>query len=82
VGFGFGTFKFLSKIDLRRTDHKLANCEEDYEQFGRNELETMLAENAKIIKRHPEILHGDLKAFPKKQKERIHLLNLYIHCTA
>lgn len=75
------TPEVLSKIDLRRTNYKLANSEDDYEQFGRNQLETVLKENANIIRRNPEILHGDLKVFPRKEKRGDSSIETYISVT-
>jgi hypothetical protein len=44
-------------------------------------LQTVLSENAEIIKRHPEILHGDLTVFPKKKKEGSSIIETYISIT-
>ena len=41
-----------------------AKAKTDYEEKGRNELETFLKENAEIIKRHPQLPTSNLKAFP------------------
>lgn len=48
------------------TTHK--ELDEDYAIWGKNELETILRENAEIIKRHPEILSGDFFALPKREE--------------
>lgn len=71
----------LKKINERRNNFKLADSKSDYEQFGRDELKTVLKENANIIKRHPEMLHGDLNVFPKKEKRRNSTITTFISIT-
>ncbi len=44
----------------------LKELDDDYEAKGREELEIILREYVGIIKRHPEILKGDLSVFPPK----------------
>jgi hypothetical protein len=42
----------------------------DYDKYGRDEMEILIKGNAEIIKRHPEILRGDLSIFPKKKPKK------------
>jgi hypothetical protein len=42
----------------------------DYRQYGKGEMEILIKENAEIIRRHPEILQGDLSCFPKSEPKR------------
>lgn len=49
----------------------------DYETWGRKELETLLSECAEIIKRHKQILKGDLTTFPKQEQPIEIKLDIY-----
>lgn len=71
----------LEKINVRRNNFNLVDLKSDYEQFGRDELKTFLKENANIIKRHPQILHGDLEVFPKKIKRSNPIIKTFISMT-
>lgn len=64
-----------SKTKNYEESHK--ELDDDYETFGRNELETLLSESAEIIKRHDQILSGDLSAFPKREQPREIKLDIY-----
>lgn len=42
----------------------------DYEIEGQSEIEILIKEYATIVRRHPEILTGDLSVFPKEEKKK------------
>ena len=64
--------KFVESYDHTKNNYTETHKEldEDYEDIGRNEIEIVIKEYAQIIKRHPEILNGDLSIFPKEEKKK------------
>jgi hypothetical protein len=58
--------KFVKEFKPGNYNKTHAALDTDYETWGKKELETLLFESAEIIKRHNQILHGDLSAFPKR----------------
>ena len=63
--------RFVDAFVSKKVDYAKAHkeLEQDYEDIGRNELNTVVKEYAEIIKRHPQILSGDLSAFQNKSQE-------------
>lgn len=43
----------------------------EYNKFGKDEMEILIKENAEIVRRHPEILRGDMSCFPKNEPKRL-----------
>lgn len=64
--------KFVSKFDYTKNNYAETHKEldDDYEAEGRNEIEIIIKEYADIVKRHSEILQGDLSVFPKKEEKK------------
>jgi hypothetical protein len=64
--------KFVESFDHVKNNYAETHKEldDDYENVGRDEIEIIIKEYADITKRHPEILSGDLSAFPKEEKKK------------
>jgi hypothetical protein len=64
--------KFIQTFDHTKNNYNETHKEldDDYELNGRNEIEIIVKEYSGIIKRHPEILNGDLSIFPKEGKTK------------
>jgi len=65
------------KSDNYEQVHK--DLDADYETWGKSELETILQESAEIIKRHKQILSGDLSAFPNREQPKEIQMDIYEH---
>lgn len=64
-------------IFARRSDRYFpTGSKTDYRERGRSEVEVFLRTNAEIIKRHKQILSGNLKVFPKQQQNNSSIISL------
>lgn len=69
--------KFVNEYNSDNYNQTHSALDTDYETWGRAELETILSENAEIIKRHKQILQVDLTAFPRREQPSEIKLDIY-----
>lgn len=69
--------QFVKEYKSDNYNQTHAALDADYETWGRKELETLLSESAEIIKRHKQILQGDLTTFPKREQPSEIKLDIY-----
>lgn len=69
--------KFVNEYEDGNYSKTHAGLDADYATWGKQELETLLRESAAIIKRHPQILQGDLTDFPKREQPKDIRIEIY-----